>query len=380
MRFFIVFIVSAFVFCGCKDAKKQMVERNGNLSTIVIPRVIDAEDVNIFKNLEYTILEAKENSFLGYVSKLRVHQDKIYVLDARHAKSLFIYTTDGKHIATIGDKKGRGPLEFISVTNFEIDYANNQLFVIDNHGSKSMIYDLEGNFIKRVDSNIPICNAVLLPNGYVLHAKSSCEILDQRNFQILIADENKQIVRESFEYIDNKNLCIQIYNGISAQSDGGFNFAPAFRDTIYNISFESIMPKYAIDYGNNKKISKSKIDDLGSYPELFKIIADGNFCFMGNHIESKDFLYLDIGYETQNQTYVFYNKHTDNTIAIHNRAKIGKYEFELYRILCSDSEGYFYGAFNFTDVDKIAKLFPEIQKIDAETELNPVLFRYKVEF
>jgi hypothetical protein len=330
--------------------------------------------------LDYIIPEAKENSYFGNVLKLRVYKDRIYVFDRLYAKALFIYTTEGKHVATVGDKKGHGPLEFICIENFEIDYVNNQLLTIDGFGCKFMIYDLDGNFVKRIDSNFPLSNAVLLPNGYILHAKPAFSYRTpplKNNYQIILADDKNRIIKQAFEYDDHKKMNIQIFDIISAQPDGGFNFAPKFRDTIYSVSSESIIPKYAIDFGNNRKIPKSKIDELGNLDDLFDLFDAGNTCFLGKHIESDNFLHLALG-SHENQIYVFYNKQTSNTISLMARAEITEYEYELYRILCSDSEGYFYGAFNFADIDELINLFPGIKKPDAAEDMNPVLFRYKV--
>jgi hypothetical protein len=380
MRFF-VFVVLIFVFFnGCRIVETQMNGKNDSIKTVIIPEIIDANDVDIISDLDYIILGAKENSYYGYVSKMRVYKDRIYILDDWHAKSLFIYSIKGKHIATIGDKKGHGPFEFVNLVNFEIDYTNNQILAFDDFGYKFMIYDLDGNFVKRVDSKIPVFDAVLLPNGYFLHAKPAWEykIPGQSDCQIIIVGENNRIIKEGFEYDDNKNLNIHIFDIIRAQLDGGFNFAPKFRDTIYNVSFESIIPKYAIDYGNNKKIPNEKITDLNSTRDLYKLINEGeNMCFMGEHVESTDFLYLSLGHLIK-QFYVFYNKTTDNTIAISGNAKIGEYKYDLYSILCSDSEGYFYGAFNNADMDEIIRLFPEMEEIGDAEEMNPILFRYKV--
>ena len=160
--------------------------------------------------------------------------------------------------------------------------------------------------------------------------------------------------------------------------DGGFNFAPKFRDTIYSVSFEAITPKYAIDYGNNKKIPKKTIDALGDSRDLFKLLNGGSTCFMGDHVESKDFLYLLLG-DYDNSINVFYNKQTNNSIALSHKAEIDEYEYELYTILCSDGE-YLYGAFNYADIDELSKLFPKLQKLAAEDDTNPILFRYKVKF
>jgi hypothetical protein len=42
--------------------------------------------------------------------------------------------------------------------------------------------------------------------------------------------------------------------------------------------------------------------------------------------------------------------------------------FGLKNILCSDSNGYFYGVFNFADMDELIKLFPEMRKLDTNAE------------
>ena len=180
------------LFCGCANTPQNY--DNTGLVSISVPNAIDIDDVCIYKDLEYIILEEKEKSLFGDVTKMRSYKNRIYILDQYYAKSLFIYTSEGKHIATIGDQKGSGPLEFISISNFEIDYVNNQILTVDDLGRKFMIYDLEGKFIKRIDSEIPIFNAVLLQNGFILHARAGWEysIPITGNSQIIIADNNKK--------------------------------------------------------------------------------------------------------------------------------------------------------------------------------------------
>ena len=87
--------------------------------------------------------------------------------------------------------------------------------------------------------------------------------------------------------------------------------------------------------------------------------------------------YISMGF-LRNSSHVFYNKHTSSTIAISCKAKTSEYEFWLYRILCSDGDGYFYGVFNSVNIDNLIVLFPELEKFDKSKELNPILFRYKV--
>jgi len=374
---YMVFLIFVFL-TGCASNQKNGV--NTGIKTVVIPKMGDAKIIDIISDLDYIILEERENSYFGHVSKLRVHQNKIYILDNTYANALFIFTIDGKHIATIGDQKGSGPFDFVKFSNFEIDYLNNQILTMDNFGWKFMIYDLEGNFVKRVNSDISISDAVLLPDDYILHAKSTClNGFNKDNKQIIIVDKNKKIVSERFEYDDNKNLCIGITNGfIVSQFDGTFNFAPKYRDTIYTVSFNTITPKYAIDFGNNRKISKRTIDHLGSVDELEKLLEFGSTCFMGGHVESEDFLYLTLGY-LNNRKYVVYNKQTNRAITLSCDAEKWEYIYELSKILCSDSDGYFYGAFNVAiDLNRFFNSLPGSPKINTIEERNPILFKYKI--
>lgn len=374
----IILIVSCLCF-SCKNPNRQVIateSTDANIKTVVIPEVQAAEKVNIIDSLGCIVLEDKENAYFGYVTKMRVFQDKIYILDGRYANAVLIYTIDGKHITTIGTQRGNGPLDFVSVSNFEIDYTGKRLVVMDNFGQKFMIYSLEGKFIERVGSDISVTDAVLLPNDYFVHAKAqySYRVSGQSDHSIFIVDKNKHIVKEGFMHDDNKNLNIYSYGILNALPDGEINFAPAFRDTIYRLSFDSIVPKYAIDYGKNKKISHSQIAVMQSAADLFRLIEQGEMCFIGDHTESDDFLYLFIGY-WQNPVSVFYNKKTNNAVAVSHKNDL---YFDLYSVLCADEDGYFYGAFNTHEIDRLAALFPDLQALAEKPDLNPILFRYKI--
>jgi len=384
-RIFYVVLAVLVIFSsgfGCESNKYiTSIGKADSVATVAVREPVNAKDINIIKDLDYVILEAKDNAFFGNISKLRVYQDRIFVFDSQHAQALFIYTIEGKHIATVGNKRGRGPEEFVRMSNFEIDYVNNQILAMDNFGWKFMIYDLDGNFIKRVNSDISVSKAVLLPNGNILHAVSHLHTNNRRKTnQIFVVDENNSIVKEFFEYRGNRNLLYSIDDVIKSQFDGSFIFAPAFRDTIFTFDEDlEIVPKYAIDLGN-RHITQRTFDRLRSHDELNALVQRGSMCFLGTHSETDDFLYLRLGAATHDE-FVFFNKNTNKTIAIHCDARITDYEFAFYRILGTDADGYFYGAINFAwDLDEFFKLFPEKPKVDTSEEMNPVVFKYKVEF
>ena len=387
-RLKITIIYASIFLNSCTSPQAILSDSFEDLVSIVVPEPINAIDAKIIDDLAYIVLEEKENSFFGHVAKMRVYKDRIYILDAYFANSLFIYTIDGKHIATIGNNKGGGPLDFVKIVNFEIDYVNDLILTVDNFGRKFMIYDIEGKFVKRIDIRLPIFNAALLHDGHILHARAAWEYRrDFRNIhQVFITDESGQVIKEKFENAGNRNLKIHVTDIIRSHIDGSFTFAPEFKDTIFCVSFESIRPKYAIDYGKNRKLSNNTLRNLNDHTELFNQIYNGFMCFMGIHVENSDFLFFVLG-ESDNQIFVFFNKLTHKTISIShktNRLAGGyvtrNYIPDLYTVLCSDSDGYFYGAFSNVGVEDLLELFPELIKLEQTRDLNPIIFRYKVKF
>ena len=117
------------------------------------------------------------------------------------------------------------------------------------------------------------------------------------------------------------------------------------------------------------------LDDINNTSDFYSLVNSGMACFLGHHVESDDFLFFALG-AGKYFIYVFYNKITYNTKAITNRKNGKKYNTELYFLKCSDSDGYFYGAFNSTDIEELIELFPKLS--NQKKEGNPIIFRYKL--
>jgi len=386
----ILFLCLSVSLCfGCKKPKDIVsVVSNDYLKTVLVPKPVDFSDVNIIEDLEFIVLETSDKSLFGTVSRMRVYSDRIFLLDPIYAQELFVYTMDGKHISTIGANRGQGPQDFVKLSNFEIDYVNELLLVMDNWGQKFMMYDFDGNFIRRIDSKFHVTEAVLLPDDHIVHAKQSDEhkLPGQSNNKIIITDFNQNIIKEGFAFDDNKNINMTNNGIIRSLPNGEIIFAPRLRDTIYNVTIDSITPKYAIDYGVNKRISKQTIEGFKEDREnpinvdkaLIRIINEGYMCFFGRNVESVDHLYLSLGFNSYTIA-VFYNKNTGASIALSNDGEREKrIESGLYRLLCSDEEGYFYGSLNTTQIDRLIPLFPKLKEIDDLEDMNPIIFRYKI--
>jgi len=73
-------ILALFFLSLCFSCKNPNATEStdANIKTVVIPDVQAAEKVNIIDSLGCIVLEDVENAYFGYVTKMRVFQDKIY--------------------------------------------------------------------------------------------------------------------------------------------------------------------------------------------------------------------------------------------------------------------------------------------------------------
>ena len=72
---------------------------------------------SIFKDVRTIILETREDCLIGRIESLQVFDERIYILDSRKAKSLFVFDMEGKFIQKIGSY-GNGPGEYNEPLDF----------------------------------------------------------------------------------------------------------------------------------------------------------------------------------------------------------------------------------------------------------------------
>lgn len=100
---------------------------------------------SICDTIKYIKLETSKECLLADIDKIKYHNKKLYILDRRVSKSLFIFDLEGKFINKI-KRIGRGPGEYTLLQNFFIDKKNNQLVLFsDNH--KLLYFDCTGKYL-----------------------------------------------------------------------------------------------------------------------------------------------------------------------------------------------------------------------------------------
>ncbi|MDR0605855.1 MAG: 6-bladed beta-propeller [Bacteroidales bacterium] len=128
-------------------------------------------------DIKYIYLKTEEP--IGYVSKVIIHKNKIFVVDALSSKKIFIFDMKGNLIKIISDKGG-GPQEYLDLGDVVI--SDEEIIVADGKKLCRLYYTLDGKYI-RTEKCLP-CNAfALLGDKFILGLITPEQIEAIREYQ-----------------------------------------------------------------------------------------------------------------------------------------------------------------------------------------------------
>ena len=269
-------------------------------------------DMNILAdNVEYIPLETSNNILVGEIKKLIFHNDRFYILDTSEAQSVFIFGSDGKYINAISSL-GRGPNEYLTLTNMTLDKFNNKLILLDDRLHDLLYYDLDGNFLKKEKIGIRIHDLARINNeDFVLlsgHAWN-IQLSDNDNFGITIGDPSGILKWRAFEmdkFYKSQNI---MGENLLFQNETGVFYSAPFTNEVYHLSPEgkiSLKYRFLLPNGSPqlyRSINKTGIEFLKEISTKSIWYNDGS-----NFMETNKFVFASITIGSSNVAYFVYDK------------------------------------------------------------------------
>lgn len=142
MRTKLVMLLMILLFsCGRESSR----EKDNTGSVLEIDLLSEPESgitklSEIAENVEYMPLQTTDSSLLGDVVLKIVNIDnRIYILNSvEDEDEILCFNTDGKFSYKI-NKTGRGPEEYLSITDFDISYDNTLLTILSALDSRTLV-------------------------------------------------------------------------------------------------------------------------------------------------------------------------------------------------------------------------------------------------
>ena len=139
----ITIIIFSILFCACGTSPQnnsmalvlsdtEIIKINPGSPHLIradMAKTIDTKKLlDMIQSIDYIKLDSSEP--IGEISKMVVTRDKIFILDAHIAQQIFVFNKTGKLLFRIKNK-GRGPKEYISIWDMQVDTIRNEILLND---------------------------------------------------------------------------------------------------------------------------------------------------------------------------------------------------------------------------------------------------------
>ncbi len=275
MDFFRIILVVGL--CLCFAQCKRAVD-NTSTSDVVIVKIDELNKQvpsEAFTDVELIPLQTTTQSLVGQIKQISIKNEHIYICDVN--QNIVVFGLDGAFAFKLSPGRGHG--EYSSLTHCYVTTDN--ILVYDYLQSKMFVYDLNGRYIKRINSNSEVNSLItsssegeILPNG---------QLLLNLDFVPTIQNMYSIVGVKSLMRVET-NLCKYPFVWEYRSSDGarpkiaqnskGVYGLSIMSDTIYMIddSCRQLTPRYILDSGKesiyNSGLSVENIDGFGSLLHL----------------------------------------------------------------------------------------------------------------
>ena len=276
-------------------------------------RIIGMDEMlDMVKSIDYIKLGSSEP--IGVIDKMIVTKDKIYILDCHTAQQIFVFDKTGNLLFRIKNK-GRGPKEYLSVADMQVDTIRNEILVNDALARSYLYYSTDdGTFLRR-EKGIANCYLACIDSLYINLTGVGQDFNDNENWAIIISDKDS-VLFKGFEPTPLQNDDF-IINSFTYDRNGNLLYTPVYSDTVYRFTSACVVkPEYVIC---QKKSIWRRHDEKISYQEVKKLILENNYTrYGGKFYDMEKYAYFEIGHEEDEYVVpisCFWNKQTDMVYA-----------------------------------------------------------------
>lgn len=237
---------------------KQKVNRsvlNIRVNNIDNAECISSTKDKYFKSFRYIQLESDTNMLIGKIDKILYENDRIYIMDSRVTRSLFIFDKEGNFINKI-DCHGQGPNEFIELTDMFYDSRErtiNILSYVSSNNFKIMVFDSDGNaLLKQIPINLHLSEVMKFKDGFfVCNSKHVVNALSSNN-RLTIYSDNLKKLYDAIPIIPQwRNRMGSVYPELFMSKNGDIFCAPENTTDVYRITADSTFLNYHFDFGKH---------------------------------------------------------------------------------------------------------------------------------
>lgn len=153
--------------------------------------------------IKYIPLETTNDNYISQIKKIVIEKNCILVLDEK-ANKLLLFNLDGHYQCSIG-REGKGPGEYVRITNIEVSPSRNLIYIFDVASAKILTYNFEGEFMGNLRHPLLGYWVTLLDDKYFVYFDPARSYRYAGGFyKAIITDLNGKIVKKFLRQSQSK--------------------------------------------------------------------------------------------------------------------------------------------------------------------------------
>jgi len=261
-------LVSIIVSCTSKDSEKSnvsIIQTEDGIYSIAWPTLLNEKQSeialsNIADSISYIRLKTPAGIAVGNIYSSVTTLSKLVIAD--ETSSVFIFSNTGEYISHF-NHLGRGPGEYISISDIAYNERNQQIAIANDGGKKIMLYDQQGNCINEIILNSNPERVSFLTDSLLLVKLSPYSKEKEILSSIVVNTEGKTVNQHRYNVIEKSgsNIYIRSYGDLVSLDQGQQVYEP-FNDTVYRINKSGFRSSYFINNLGKFKGSREAYEGL----------------------------------------------------------------------------------------------------------------------
>lgn len=254
-----------------------------------------------------------EQGVMGVPKRVLGYKGKFYIQEEKFDR-VFIFDESGKCIKKIANK-GRGPKEYLSISNIDINKSTDELVIVDGLSNRLFLYDLKGNFRSVQKTAGQTDMSLWLKDSTYVHLMAAFQngrTPELKGYGLLVT-KGTELFSKGYRYLPvQKGYCgnddiFSVGNGVCYRPLFSDSVYRIFSDTTYGLEFHVKMDNSVWEkYRKTPKFVDLSSGDKGN--KLFPWIFETKTHILGycNYEKKDGFMTVYLHDKNNNRTYLTY--------------------------------------------------------------------------